>query len=51
MGCLQPKRSDGGDDALQSGTERKLKIVMVGLEGSGKTSILYYLKNQTFIQT
>lgn len=49
MGCLIIKSSgDGeGDQSITSGN-RKLKIVMVGLEGSGKTSILNYFKNQTF---
>jgi len=47
MGCLHPKNgNDKNDDSMIiSNTQRKLKIVMVGLDASGKTSILYYLKN------
>nr|CAI44579.1 arl_A06 [Paramecium tetraurelia] len=49
MGCLtSSSKEEDISMALQS--SKKLKIVIVGLEGSGKTSILQYLKNGKFIE-
>jgi ADP-ribosylation factor protein 1 len=48
MGCFIDK-SEG--DEVSSLESRKLKVVMVGLEGSGKTSLLYYMKNNKFTPT
>jgi ADP-ribosylation factor protein 1 len=46
MGCLISKSSENDNDSsIVSQGPRKLKIVMVGLDGAGKTSILYYFKN------
>ncbi|CAK94679.1 unnamed protein product (macronuclear) [Paramecium tetraurelia] len=50
MGCLtSSSKEEDMSIALQS--SKKLKIVIVGLEGSGKTSILQYLKNGKFTET
>ncbi|CAD8175676.1 unnamed protein product [Paramecium pentaurelia] len=50
MGCLtSSQKEEDISIALQS--SKKLKIVIVGLEGSGKTSILQYLKNGKFTES
>lgn len=47
MGCLIAKAQgdDENNQSMMSQGPRKLKIVMIGLDGAGKTAILYYLKN------
>lgn len=50
MGCLtSSSKEEDISMALQS--SKKLKIVIVGLEGSGKTAILSFLKNGKFCET
>ncbi|CAD8184565.1 unnamed protein product [Paramecium octaurelia] len=50
MGCLSSsQKEEDVSIALQS--QKKLKIVIVGLEGSGKTAILQYLRNGKFAET
>lgn len=38
MGCLSSRPED--DPEVQLPTSKKLKIVLIGIEGSGKTAIL-----------
>lgn len=45
MGCLASKNSDNDDSKLRK------KVVMVGLDNAGKTSILNKVKTQHFMQT
>nr|CAI39316.1 arl_C13 [Paramecium tetraurelia] len=50
MGCLSSsQKEEDVSIALQS--QKKLKIVFIGLEGSGKTAILQYLRNGKFTET
>lgn len=49
MGCIISHSED--DKSVSVPEKRKLKIVMIGLEQSGKTSLLYYLKNGQFTPT
>ena len=38
---------DKSNDKSDTFTKRNLKIVLVGLESSGKTSVLHYLRHKT----
>ncbi|CAD8107453.1 unnamed protein product [Paramecium sonneborni] len=50
MGCLTSSSKDE-DISMALQSSKKLKIVIVGLEGSGKTAILQYLKNGKYTET
>ncbi|KAL4502306.1 hypothetical protein ABPG72_011893 [Tetrahymena utriculariae] len=53
MGCIATRNKflkDGEDKDVTSVITNKKKIVLAGLKGSGKTSILQRLKHNTFIQ-
>ncbi|CAD8107927.1 unnamed protein product [Paramecium sonneborni] len=50
MGCLTSSSKDE-DMSMALQSSKKLKIVIVGLEGSGKTAILQYLKNGKYTES
>ncbi|CAD8214099.1 unnamed protein product [Paramecium pentaurelia] len=50
MGCLSSSQKEEDVSVALQG-QKKLKIVIIGLEGSGKTAILQYLRNRKFTET
>ncbi|CAD8085120.1 unnamed protein product [Paramecium primaurelia] len=50
MGCLSSSQKEEDVSVALQG-QKKLKIVIIGLEGSGKTAILQYLRNGKFTET